>query len=475
MLDVCLCHSRSSAPVAEAIVNRLERCAEAKVWLEETDSSATLVDVWEGGLSSAAIILLLDSQGVPSRVTRSRWDPVLRHFSGNLEPPIACVRIGDPAYPHLLERKNFYFWQNETVPVLRAIEEWILSLHTLQIATKFEPARLPWFASREAELNEIWEKLVDSGGGLLALESDEEAGKTALAQEFVRRASGHFRDVLWIGCGDRSEASILGELADQLGTNDTRTIPELLAGHRLLLVLDDLQGNLPVLLPERCHSSVLLTVRNSTLDVQHRMPLRSASAARDLCAPPNPIALELWQAMAVCAPQGFPTSLAASIGGIEPSDAKEHLDSLIENHLVDPLDAIRVRLSRQSRLKALQTADPSSHRRKHAAAIHAAYADRSSDCNHLVAEIRPALVYACDHDWPTANELAKRATDFFRHSGRNAEAVEILKLVLSCAERRNDRDAVQLFEWELSWLVDADASVRIPGTPNEQLQFSFSA
>jgi hypothetical protein len=316
---------------------------------------------------------------------------------------------------------------------------------------------------------------VDSGGALFALESDEAWGKTALAQEFVRRASGHFRDVLWIGCGDRCDASILGELADQLGTNDTRTIPELLTRHRLLLVLDDVRGSMPLLIPERHHSSILLTTRSAALDVPHRMRLSPANVSRDLCDPTHPITLALWQAMSVCAPQGFPTSLPASMIGIQASEAQEHIESLIENHLVDPLDGTRARLSEQSRLRAQQTADLESLRGKHTTALQAAYSDHSSDCKNLVAEVRPALVYASDQDWPSASELAKRASDFFRHEGRNAEAVEILKLVRSAAQRRNDLDALRLFDWELSWLLDGNADVRIPGTPKEQLQFSFSA
>ena len=144
----------------------------------------------------------------------------------------------------------------------------------------------------------------------------------------IRASRFGSRDALWIGCGDRSDTSILGELADQLGTNDTRTIRELLARHRLLLVLDDVRGSMPLLIPERHHSSILLTTRSSALDVPHRMRLSPANVSRDLCDPTHPITLALWQAMSVCAPQGFPTSLPASMIGIQASEAQGHYRSL---------------------------------------------------------------------------------------------------------------------------------------------------
>src|SRR3954452_2882551 len=245
MLDVFLCHSKASRSVAETIAGRLELCAEAKVWREETNSSSTLIDVWEGGLSSAAIVLVLDPDAVPRHATRDAWEPILNHVSRHTDPPIGCVRLGSAACPRLLERTNFHEWQNEPLPVLRALDEWIISLHTPPVANTFEPARLPWFESRNTELNQLWHDLVDSGGATLTVVSAEACGKTALAQEFARRASSHFRDIVWIGCGERSAASILGELADQLGTQEPEKIPQLLAEHRLLVILDDLRGALP--------------------------------------------------------------------------------------------------------------------------------------------------------------------------------------------------------------------------------------
>ena len=69
MLDVFICHSAADRGVAAMIAARLERGAEAIVWLDECGghSGQTIAATWEAGLSSAAILLLLSPEAVPQR------------------------------------------------------------------------------------------------------------------------------------------------------------------------------------------------------------------------------------------------------------------------------------------------------------------------------------------------------------------------------------------------------------------------
>ena len=98
---------------------------------------------------------------------------------------------------------------------LRAIERWAIGLHAEE-HSRGEIAALPWFASREQEMQWLYSHLVDSGGATVTLAGGPAAGKTALAQEFTRRAARHFREFVWVGCGDSSDSFIVGELFSEV-------------------------------------------------------------------------------------------------------------------------------------------------------------------------------------------------------------------------------------------------------------------
>jgi len=114
MLDVFLLHSHADREPAAAIGARLEDGAEARVRLEECDSQS-LIDGWEEGSGSAAILLLISSGSVPAKVRREDWQAILSHRERNAAPPIGVVRMGDCPYPALLERKHFFRWNDRQV------------------------------------------------------------------------------------------------------------------------------------------------------------------------------------------------------------------------------------------------------------------------------------------------------------------------------------------------------------------------
>src|SRR5258708_22824563 len=92
------------------IAARLERGAEAKVWLDEcgSHSGPTIAATWEAGLSSAAIMLLLSPEAVPQRRGRADWELVLKHLERKAEPPMGAVLLRDCLFPGLLARTRFF-------------------------------------------------------------------------------------------------------------------------------------------------------------------------------------------------------------------------------------------------------------------------------------------------------------------------------------------------------------------------------
>ena len=473
MVDVFLCHSAASREAAGIIASRLERCAEAKVWLEEISGGATLVDCWEGGLSSTAILLILDTTAVPRRSTRETWGPVLDHITENMDPPIGCVCIGSPQHPPLLERKAFFPWQEEPLSVLRSIEAWIISLHQQERGSSVSPMRLSCFEDRDAEMDILWRSLVDDAGSIMSLHSPGISGKSALAQEFAARAADHFRDVLWIGCSNMSPAGISGELAAQLGAMTTNGITDLLHEHRLLVVFDDLQCPIPVDLRTSSRSSILVTTRSSHLAPGPSLRLEDFSLP-ELQPPQNDADRKLWHALSVCRPHGVALNVPSAMAGLLRNEANSAVDRLVSLRLADRLDPAHVRLNAVSRAGARAEGDVHSMRGRHAIAVHEIFMADRQERENSVSELLPALEYACENDWRMARELGQRGSDFLRGQNRHGEAVEILKHLLAAAQRRHDAQTIDTCQWELSWIEIGADQVRYPANPTEQLMFSFS-
>src|SRR6266404_1703773 len=130
MLEIFLCCSPADREVAAAVAARLEDTAEVTVALDDSRTGSVAVK-WEGGLSSAAILLLLSPEAVPPQVSRTEWGAILDHITSNAEPPIGSIIVRGCGYPRILERKHFFRWDNGPRDALRAIQEWALALHRL--------------------------------------------------------------------------------------------------------------------------------------------------------------------------------------------------------------------------------------------------------------------------------------------------------------------------------------------------------
>jgi hypothetical protein len=479
--DITVCHSSADRDAASVIATRLDRCAESRVWLEECGAArAPIAEAWERGLSSAGIVLLLSPDSVPARLDRAEWEPILKHVTGGAQPPLACVLLRDCSYPRMLERRNFFRGRADSPDLLRELQRWAVSLHVPQDAAPMVPARLPWFAGREAELQRLWEDLADSCGAV-ALYGGAGSGKTSLAQEFARRAGGQFRGVIWV-FGGRRDASVSSELALQLGlpldlepTDLLVRIESVLERHRLLVVLDDWQHRLPLPLVFERRSSLLMSTRNEGLGLPRAATIRLERTGGVVAPPQEPAPLRLWQAMSACEPMAADLELAGRVAGLSPPEVFDACRRLVELGLADPWDGAGERFRMNAASRATAALQPGSEpaRRRHAECLHGIFSgwnDHPEVCGRYVPEIETALGWALEADWDLAAGLALRAFDFLRSQGRTREGADILMELRRSARMRQQRLVEERCDWELSWVQDESGATRRPFAPGQQMK-----
>lgn len=483
MLEVLICCAPADRELAEKIGARLERGAELDVVFDDSGGESVAAK-WEAGLSSGAILLLLSPESVPPRADRTEWGALLDHVASNGEPPVASLLARECAYPRILERRNFFRWADGGREALRAIERWAIELHRDAGHAGFTPARLPWFEDREEELEALWEALVDEAGIAVVINEEPASGKTALAQEFCLRAGAHFRQTLWVDCGQRSRAAIVGELAEQIGVDcpgeEDDGLGDLLeaAGRRrVLVVLDDCPPDLVQAASARGRASVLLTTRSAEVPAGRRVVRPPAVAELPIAPPENEIDARLLKAMAVCRRGGFPLELAARVAGLAPAEVSGARSRLIERRLADPFDEAGGRLRVNALAAGMASGGLEEQRRRHAGLIHQAFAGwmRNQEFDRsYTGELMPALEWAAGADWPLACSLARHGFAFLRHRGRIAEGAELLDALRDAAEAIGDQAVSDECAWELSWLRgEAYRGLGRAPVGGDQLRFDF--
>lgn len=488
MVDILLCCAPEDRETAVRIAHRLEQNAEVRVIFDDTDSESVAAKAVEGLPSTAGVVVLLSTESVPAQVSRESWGALLDHIAGNSEPPVACVLLRACGYPRILERGKFHRWEGNEREVLRALQSWAIRLHKLPLKRSFEPARLSFFEGREAEFDWLHDQLVDRASCALLFHDAPASGKTSLAQEFCRRAAGHYRDIVWCACNGRSLTSIAADLAEQLEVErlaeSEATLAEAvrLAGrHRVLLVLDGLPCEFAPSLEDTGRASVLITSRSvADLEPPHLNVLRiSASAPAEPATPRDSADLRLWRAMAVCRTDGFSLDLAARIAGLSAPDAQAACARLVEARLADPLDEARG-LFRLNALSVAAAGDQLDDERRHHAALlketFSRWREDMSSARRLVAELDLAFRWAVGADWPIACSLARRGCDYLAYAGRLAESAELLVSLRDAAIQRGDQQTADECAWDLSFARNETYRGAARATPaGEQIGFDFSA
>jgi hypothetical protein len=485
MLDVLFCYARADREAADTIAAYIERGAEAKVWREECDPAQgeTVAQAWETGLSSAAILLLLSPEAVPRERSRQAWHSVLEHLEQHASPPLGSVLIGDCEYARLLERRHFFRWSDGATPVLRALASWLVGLHPESETPSLVPARQPWFEGRAEAIDLLWRRLVDGSGTVVLANPAPGSGKTSLALEFARSAGACFRDVLWVDCAGRSPGFIAGDLESQLGIHPSglgaeyEELASQVERHRVLLVLDDVEGHAPVGATGDGLASVLITTRSAEIELPDDatvLALQAGGTSPSPQPPAEPVDQRLWKAMAACRRNAFPLRLAAAMADLGADAARCACERLVAGRLADPLDerGARFRLSAQSRRAALSAADSHALGRSHATALYSAFCDLGSDPAHrraLIAELESGFEWALIADWDLATRLARRSCQFLKAEGRLREAARVYELLREAARARENAEVAADCSWELSWIRDEPGEIRRGAVADQQL------
>ncbi|MGC4053109.1 MAG: toll/interleukin-1 receptor domain-containing protein [Paludibaculum sp.] len=474
MLNLFLCYAPGDRAVAQTLARRLEGGAECRVTLEELGPAvgSTVAAAWDGGVGNDAILLVLSKQAVPERASRADWAELLAHVESNEDPPVACVLAEDCPHPALLERRRFFRWSDEPLEMLRALERWVVSLHPRDAATPFSLAALPEFEGRDEELEKLRQALVDRCGTAVIRGRAAGSGKTWLAHEFARRSGAHFRDALWIQCGDRPLSMIAGELAWQLGIAAEGTAESLLAAvgetvrsHRVLVVLDDVRGAEPFSTPPDGLGSVLITTREPGPAL---VELKSRKGGKKQ-APLEEEVEKLWRAISLCRGDGFSLELAGRVAELSGVDALEAAGKLVERGLLDALDSggTVFRLAGGVSLKPEEAL-----RWRHAEALNELFLDWREQAvlvRKMIAELDAALAWAVREDWAVAVQLTRRAFLYPSSERRRMESALLMNRLLETARQRGDHQVVKDCEWELSWFQDDRGDIYRPADAGEQM------
>jgi hypothetical protein len=151
----------------------------------------------------------------------------------------------------------------------------------------------------------------------------------------------------------------------------------------------------------------------------------------------------LWQAMSVCRPDQVPLNLAAAIAGVPDDRALKACDGLIEQRLIDPLDAKAATYGLNE--TAFSHGGDHDLRRRHAQCVM-----RLLDSSF--AEAESGLNWACEADWSLGLSIGKQLFTRLQSQGREDESTLVLQKLEAKAEECGDLATLEYVRNELSWI-----------------------
>ena len=227
-LTVFPCYAPGDRETAARVASFLEAGADVRVFLEEGQMrpGEDLAAKAREGRMADIVLVLFSRNSLPQPWRRPEWEGALRNEPAEEGVRIGFIRCDDCVPPGVLTPRF------ELPGGLRDLKRWIRT-QTMSGADAAIRGDL-------AEGIEAIAQAIADRPGTAAIDNPD------LVLEFVRAFHEDFDAILWLECGDRSPAALMGDLAEQLGLRlecepetGLARLRQFCSSRRFLLVLED--------------------------------------------------------------------------------------------------------------------------------------------------------------------------------------------------------------------------------------------
>ena len=212
MRSAVFCHAAEDANLARELGAFLELNCRLEVSRDEGLIRADygLLEAVGHGLSADVVLVLLSPEAVRGAGSREEWEPVLFQQPRIFGTEIVFLLARHCKFPELIRRRNFFDLTKDRLAGQRALKRWVMELDWLSQ----RPIELPQASSSAGGDPELLEDLARRVVDRPGVEIDI-GRELALALAYAHQAD--FEGVLWLNCANRSNAGMLGDVANRLG------------------------------------------------------------------------------------------------------------------------------------------------------------------------------------------------------------------------------------------------------------------
>jgi TIR domain len=267
MRPVALCYSPVDTGAATELRSYLETNCPVAMEDGVMQMGADLLNSVETGLSFDYVLVLLSTQSTEPAWPRARWESILFDQPKQMRTRVAFVLLEECKFPAILRKETFFDLARDFTAGRRSLKRWLLAQLTPIPPTPQLPERTSGLA--ETDIDEL-ETLADWPEYLQTTDRT-----TALAFAHARHTD--FEAVVWLNATRRGHVGVLGDLAFGLGLrlegtweDNAHALTEYCAGHRVLLVLENLESGAGEIVNFGGKASVVIV---DGADVTPRKPL----------------------------------------------------------------------------------------------------------------------------------------------------------------------------------------------------------